>query len=124
MLVQLRQDFNLPIKVVAGDANYDVGAILDYIINQMKAKAVIPMNPRNIQDTPYTTKKDKVYCQADLPMYRKGKMTIKGITYCQYSCPLRWSKEFKGKYLFCPVGHPKYFKQKGCNILLRLTPSV
>jgi len=57
-------------------------------------------------------------------MYRKGKMTIKGITYCQYSCPLHWSKEFIGKYLFCPAGHPKYFKQKGCNVLLRLTPSI
>ena len=26
--------------------------------------------------------------------------------------------------LFCPVQHPKYFSQKGCNVLIRLTPSV
>jgi len=57
-------------------------------------------------------------------MYRKGKMTTKGITYCQHSCSLHWSNKFKGKYLFCPVGHPKYFKQNGCNVILRLTPSV
>ena len=124
MLKELGQDFPLPIKVVAGDANYDVEDILKYIIQQMKAEAMIPRNPRNTQDTAYTIKKDKIYCQAELPMYRKGKMTIKGITYCQYSCPLHWSKEFQGVYLLCPAGHPKFIKQKGCNVLIRLSPSI
>ena len=58
-------------------------------------------------------------------MYRKGKMTNnKGVTYCQYSCPLHWSKEFRGSYLLCPAGHPKFLNQKGCNVLIRLAPSV
>lgn len=124
MLKELHQNFSLPISVVAGDANYDTEDILKYIIEQMKAEAMIPRNPGNTQNTPYTVKGDKIYCQADLPMYRKGKMTNKGVTYCQYSCPLHWSKEFRGIYLLCPAGHPKFLKQKGCNVLLRLTPSV
>lgn len=124
MLKELDEDFSLPIEVVAADANYDVEDILKYIIEQMKAEAMIPRNPRNTQNTPYSIKKDKIYCLADLPMYRKGKMTIKGITYCQYSCPLHWSRELHGKYLLCPAGHPKFLKQKGCNVLIRLTPTI
>jgi hypothetical protein len=124
MLKELHQNFSLPVEVVAGDANYDVEDILKYIIEQMKAEAMIPRNPGNTQNTPYTVKKDKIYCQADLPMYRKGKMTTKGITYFQYSCPLHWSKEFRGRYILCPAGHPKFIKQKGCNVLIRLAPSV
>jgi hypothetical protein len=124
MLKELHQSFSLPIEVVAGDANYDVEDILKYIVEQMKAEAMIPRNPGNTQNTPYTIKKDKIYCQAELPMYRKGKMTNKGVIYCQYSCPLHWSKEFRGNYLLCPAGHPKFLTQKGCNVLIRLTPSV
>jgi hypothetical protein len=124
LLQALHRDFSLPIEVVAGDANYDVEEILKYIIEAMKAEAMIPRNPRNTQNTPYTMKKDRVYCQAALPMYRKGKMITKGITYLQYSCPLHWSKEFQGQYLLCPAGHPKFLRQKGCNVLIRMTPSI
>ena len=124
LIKRLRQAFSLPIEVVAGDANYDVKDILQYIIEDMKAEAMIPRNPRNMQNTPYTVRRDVVYCQADLPMHRKGKMTTKGITYLQYNCPLHWSKEFNGQYLLCPAGHPKFLEQKGCNVLIRMTPSI
>lgn len=124
MLKNLHQDFPLPVKVVAADANFDVEGILQYIIQEMKAEAMIPRNPRNTQNTHYTVKRDEVYCQADLPMNRKGKMTVKGITYLQYRCPLHWSKDFLGQYLLCPAGHPKFLQQKGCNVLIRMTPSI
>jgi len=124
LLEKLCRDFSLPTEVVAGDANYDVEAIPRYIIEEMKAEAMIPRNPRNTQDTHYTLKKEGVYCQAELPMYRKGKMTVKGITYLQYSCPLHWRREFRGQYLLCPAGHPKFLRQKGCNVLIRMTPSI
>jgi hypothetical protein len=124
MLKELSQNFSLPIKVVLADANYDWESILEYIIDGMKAEAMIPRNPGNTQNTAYTVKGDKIYCQAELAMYRKGKMTRNGVTYCQYSCPLHWSKEFRGQYLLCPAGHPKFLEQKGCNVLIRLSPSV
>lgn len=124
MLKELQKSFSLPIEAVAGDANYDAEEILKYIIEQMKAEAMIPRNPGNTQNTPYTVKKGKIYCQADLPMHRKGKMTARGITYCQYSCPLHWSKKMRRDYLLCPAGHPKFLTQKGCNVLIRETPSV
>jgi hypothetical protein len=125
MLKQLTRDFSLlNIKSVAADANYDVEDILKYIIQEIKAEVMIPRNPRNTQNTSYTMKKNEIYCEADLPMNRKGKMTVKGISYLQYRCPLHWSKKFTGQYILCPAGHPKFLKQKGCNVLVRLTPNV
>jgi hypothetical protein len=124
MLKQLNQDFSLPIEAVAGDANYDVEDILKCIIEEIKAEAVIPRNPRNAQNTPYSIKKNEVYCEANLLMNRKGKMTVKGITYLQYRCPLHWSKDLAGQYILCPAGHPKFLKQKGCNVLIRLSPNI
>lgn len=52
MLVQLCQDFHLPMKVLADQANYDVGVTPDYIINRTKAEAVIPVNPHDTHNTP------------------------------------------------------------------------
>jgi hypothetical protein len=57
-------------------------------------------------------------------MYRKGKMTIKGITYCQYSCPLHWSKGIIGHYLLCPTEHPKFFAQRGFDGFTPFSPSI
>jgi len=52
-------------------------------------------------------------------------MTVKrtGITYLQYCCPIHFGKE-RQKYLFCPASHPKFINQKGCNVLIRLSPSI
>jgi hypothetical protein len=124
LLKQLDQEFSLPVKAVTGDAGYDFEDLLKYIINQMKAEAIIPRNPGNTQHTPYTIRKGKVYCQAELLMYHKGKMNTKNITYDQYCCPIYWYKKTRKQYLLCPAGHPKFFSQKGCNVLIRLTPSV
>ena len=79
LLKRLCEDFQLSVMQVLRDANYDSESIIKFIMEDMKAMAFIPRNPRNTQNTPYTIKKDRLYCQADLPMYRKGKMTSKGI---------------------------------------------
>jgi len=46
-----------------------------------------------------------------------------GITYKQYCCPLHKSKKMRERFLLCPANHPKFLSQKGCNYLLRETPS-
>jgi hypothetical protein len=51
-------------------------------------------------------------------------MSSKGRVYLQYTSPLHWDKAYRGKYLLCPAGHPKFVNQKGCNYLLRLSPSI
>jgi len=125
MLKKTKETFSLLIETVSGDAYYDSEKILRLIIEDLKAQAIIPRNPRTKQGSTYIRKGDDLYCQADLPLYRKGKMTIKrtGITYLQYCCPIHFGKE-RQKYLLCPVSHPKFTNQKGCNVLIRLTPSI
>jgi hypothetical protein len=114
------------VEAVTADAEYDSEDILKFIIEELKAEAVVPKNPRNQQNTEHTIRGRDVYCAADLPMAHRGKMTDKksGITYRIYSCPLHRRKQMQQEYLFCPVQHPKYLSQKGCNVLIRLTPSI
>ena len=50
-------------------------------------------------------------------------MTVKGVTYIQFSCPFYYGRN-KPDLLLCPVGHPKFTKQKGCNYLWRITDTV
>lgn len=125
MLRKINETFPVKIETVGGDAIYDTESILCFVIRDLKAKAVITRNVRQLQKTPYTLKGNEVFCEADLPMHRKGKMTVRrtGITYLQYCCPIHFGKE-KQRHLLCPVAHPKFIQQKGCNALMRLTPSI
>ncbi len=115
---------SLKIKAVLGDAIYDTEDILKFIIRKLEAKAAIPRNPRGEKKEGFYLKKNSVYCPADIAMLRKGRMTVDGVTYLQYTCPLYWSKKIRQRYLLCPANHPKFFRQKGCNYLIRLTPSI
>ena len=125
MLKKTKETFSLLIETVSGDAYYDSEKILRLIIEDLNAQAIIPRNPRTKQGSTYIRKGDDLYCQANLPLYRKGKMAVKrtGITYLQYCCPIHFGKE-RQQYLLCPVSHPKFIHQKGCNVLIRLTPSI
>jgi len=117
--------FNLNIEVVTGDANYDSEDLLRFIINDLKALAIIPHNPRSEQPKGYQIHGEKVICEAGLEMYRKGKMRPKktGILYCQYTCPIIYNKQIQYQHITCPVFHPKFFKGKGCNVLIRIEPT-
>jgi transposase len=125
LLRKTKQSFSVSIRTVSGDGVYDTENILCFIIDDLKAQAIIPRNPRGEKTASHSFKGSSVFCQADLPMRRKGKMTVKkaGITYLQYCCPIHFGKE-KQRHLLCPVAHPKFTTQKGCNVLIRLTPSI
>ncbi len=118
--------FNLNIQSVMGDAAYDSEDLLKFIINDLNALAIIPHNPRNEQPKGYQIKDGKVICEANLQMYRRGKMRPKktGILYCQYSCPIIYDKKIQYQHITCPILHPKFFKGKGCNVLVRMEPSI
>lgn len=97
---------------------------MKFIVNELKAKAAIPRNPRGEKKEGFYFQKNKVYCPADIAMSRKGRMTVDGVTYLQYTSPLYWSKKILQRYLLCPANHPKFFSQKDCNYLIRLTSSI
>lgn len=125
-LLQAVRDLGLPVTHVLADAEYDVEAILLYIVNELHAQPIVAHNPRNEKVTEYSIRKGQIICAAGLPMASRGTVTPKqtGITYRQYSCPIYWLKEFQRQYLCCPVGHPKFVEQKGCNVLIRTSASV
>ena len=118
--------FNLNVQAVMGDANYDAEDLLNFIINDLKALPIIPHNPRNEQVKGYQIKNGKVICDAGLEMHPKGKMRPKktGILYFQHTCPIIYDKQIRYQYITCPIMHPKFFKGKGCNALIRLEPSI
>ncbi|MBU4212321.1 MAG: transposase [Verrucomicrobia bacterium] len=123
LLESVRTTFDLKFESVSGDAEYDVEAILKHIVHTLQAKPFIPYNPRNKQDTTgFRRDGQKVFCPASLCMHRRGRMTVKGITYIQFSCPFFYGQ--KSDLLLCPAGHPKFTTQKGCNYLWRITNSI
>ncbi|MFQ5822399.1 MAG: transposase [Candidatus Heimdallarchaeota archaeon] len=124
LLKEMMSWLQFPVSYVVGDANYDTEDILSHIVHEMKARPVIPLNPRSRQKDSFQVKKSSVLCPANLEMHRKGRMKNQNRIYLQYSCPLYWGKKYQGQYLLCPAGHPKFFKQKGCNHLIRLSPSI
>lgn len=116
----------LNIEFVTADAAYDTETVLQSIVHDLEAQPIVSRNPRGEEQVQYSIRSGTVYCEADLPMTHRGKMTPKasGITYRQYSCPIHWRKSFQQRYLFCPIAHPKFFEQKGCNVLIRETPTI
>jgi hypothetical protein len=89
-----------------------------------KAMVVIPKNPRGPQKHDFQVKKDTIICPGNLKMHGRGKMTARGRTNLQYSCPLHYGKSLQGHFLMYPIFHPKHFQQKGCNYLLRFSPTL
>lgn len=123
LLESARTTFDLQFGSVSGDAEYDVEAILKYIVHTLQAKPFISYNPRNKQDiTGFRRDGQKVFCPASLCMHRRGRMTVKGITYIQFSCPFFYGQ--KPDLLLCPASHPKFTGQKGCNYLWRITNNI
>ncbi len=122
-LLRSAKALSLMTRYVTGDSAYDAEAVLAVIVNELQAQPVVPRRAQEVQD--YTIREGRVHCPADLPMVHKGKMTVHGdYTYRQYVCPLHWRKSLQQKFLACPAFHPKYFEQKGCNVLIRQTPSL
>ncbi len=125
-LLRAAQRLALPVQSLVADAEYDTEAILRFIVDDLQARPIIPQNPRSRTHTAYSIRKGKIYCAADLPMASRGSTTpARGnVTYRQYSCPIYWLKSFQKQYLCCPIAHPKFTQQKGCNVLIRKTPSI
>lgn len=122
LLDSARSDLGVEYVSVTGDAEYDAESILKHIV-ELQAHPFIARNRRRSQNASgFHFEGQHVFCPANLRMYRRGKMTVKGVTYIQYSCPFYYG-EHPG-ILMCPVDHPKFTGQKGCNYLQRLTESI
>jgi len=123
LLDSAKVSLGLQYDSVTADAEYDSEAILRHIVHELDALPFIARNPRRAQDSSgFRIDRQRVFCPGGLPMYRRGRMTVKAVTYIQYQCPFYFGK--RPDLLMCPVDHPKFSIQKGCNYLQRLSDSV
>lgn len=127
----LQQEFQFDIKAVMADGIYDTGAILKYIINTLKAKPRVSINPRNTQQANdqkqirYTKSGNRI-CEANLEMLSRGIFYDKKQDRWRHKwvCPLHHSKKYHYQFIVCPVFHPKYFSQKGCYAYKRVDDDI
>jgi hypothetical protein len=126
LLLALTSAIALPIEAVCADSAYDSEALLKFIVDPLHAQPIVARHPRHQSNPEFRVQGPVVLCPANLEMFRRGKMTPRrtGITYQQYSCPIHYGRVKPQQLLICPAAHPKFLKQKGCNYLLRVTPSI
>ena len=115
----------LPVEAVCADSAYDADALLRFVVEDLHAQPVVAPHPRRHANPDFRVQGAAVVCPADLEMFRRGKMTPRrtGISYIQFSCPIHYDRNLQHRFLVCPVAHPKFFEQKGCNYLLRISPN-
>ncbi len=127
----LQNEFQFNIEAALADGLYDTASILKYIINSLKAKPRISINPRNTQqgnddkELRYTKSGNRI-CEANLEMLSRGTFYDKKQDRWRHKwvCPLHHSKKFQQKYIVCPVYHPKFFEQKGCYAYKRVDDDI
>jgi len=106
------------------DAAYDVREFYNFIVNTMKGKPFIPINPRNKQP-------DKIFgdhgcplCEANLEMKSQGSWTEGLRTRLKFRCPIKVNPGVAKKYPNgCPVNHHRFIAKAnyGCTKYLDIT---
>lgn len=107
--------------IVIGDKAYDIRDFYTFVVKQIKAEPIIPINPRNTQpDLKYPEKGHRI-CQAGLEMIPNGIFKDGNRLRLKERCPLKASKEIAGKYpTGCPCSNLK-FNGYGCTAYQDLT---
>jgi transposase len=124
-LKRVRKTFKLPIEAVLGDSAFDAYNIIEFIVKVLKAKPVIPKNPRRSKDPDIKlSRKGTPTCVAGLEMVSRGKFYDKEQNCMRHKfvCPIKAGKKFARKLgWFCPWNHPKFFSNRyGCTTNLRV----
>ena len=110
--------------IFIADKAYDIRDLYDLIVEQLKGKAFIPLNPRNTQN-------DKVFgpngcpiCEAGIEMKSNGTFSEGKRTRRKFRCPIKINNKIAKKYQYgCPISNPKFFegKQYGCTKYIDIT---
>ncbi len=106
------------------DAAYDERNFYNFIVNEMKCKAFIPINPRNTQNDKIFSKKGIPLCDAGIEMKSSGSWCEGLRKRLKFRCPIKTDKAFAALHpKGCPVSHPRFLtgKQYGCTKYLDIT---
>ena len=107
--------------IVIGDKAYDIRDFYTFVVKQIKAEPIIPINPRNTQPNLNYSQKGHRICQAGLEMIPNGIFKDGNRLRLKERCPLKVSKEIVAKYpTGCPCRNPK-FNGYGCTAYQDLT---
>lgn len=110
--------------IFIADAGYDEKMLYDFIVNQLKSQAFIPINPRNTQPQKILGPKGLPLCAANLEMKSNGTFTEGNRERIKFRCPLKTDQAVAKKYPNgCPVKHQRFIngKQYGCTRYLDIT---
>jgi hypothetical protein len=107
--------------IVIADKAYDVRDFYTFIVDQIKAEPIIPLNPRNTQTHLNYSPNGHRICQAGLEMIPNGIFKDANRLRLKERCPLKASKQIAAKYPNgCPCHNPK-FNGYGCTAYQDLT---
>ena len=107
--------------IVIADKAYDERDFYTFLVEQIKAEPIIPLNPRNSKpDLQYSAKGHRI-CQAGLEMIPAGIWQEGNRKRLKERCPLKMSKKVAAKFPDgCPCSNPK-FEGYGCTAYQDLT---
>jgi len=107
--------------IVIADKAYDVRDFYTFLVHQIKADPIIPINPRNTQpDLKYSQNGHRI-CPAGLEMIPSGIFKEGNRLRLKERCPLKAAKQIATQYPNgCPCHHPR-FNGYGCTAYQDLT---
>ena len=108
-------------SIFIGDKAYYHRELYNLIVNTMKGKAFIPLNPRNTQDEKNFSPNGLPLCEARLEMKPAGVWTEGLRKRSKFRCPLKSSPSSNPYPDLCPVDNPRFANVYGCTTNLDIT---
>lgn len=107
--------------IVIADKAYDERDFYTFLVEQIKAEPIIPLNPRNTKPGKQFSQRGHRLCEAGLEMIPGGVWRDGNRTRLKERCPLKASKTIAAKFPDgCPCSHPQ-FQGYGCTAYQDLT---
>ena len=108
-------------QLFIADAAYDERAFYNFIVDELKWHAFIPINPRNKQPDKTFGPNGRPLCDAGLEMNFNGMWQEDLRTRKKFRCPIKASVKFSKNYpMGCPIDHTD-FNNYGCSKYLDVT---
>ncbi|MFH1803196.1 MAG: transposase [bacterium] len=111
-------------SIFIADAAYDQRELYNFIVDELKCHAFIPINPRNQQEPKTFGTHGCPLCEAGLEMKFDGIWTEGLRTRAKFRCPIKTNHKFARKYPDgCPISHHRFSEGKayGCTKHLDIT---
>jgi hypothetical protein len=108
-------------SIFLGDKAYDQRELYNLIVDTLKCKAYIPLNPRNTQAEKIFSSNGLPLCEAGLEMKPAGVWSEGLRKRSKFRCPLKSSPSSNPYPELCPVDNPRFANVYGCTTNLDIT---